>query len=93
MVLYYGQRSFLWLFGDNKSADLAFKVSYLVVLIIGSAMSLAPVMDMADALLLAIGFPNILGLYLMRKEVRAMMDDYFARIKSGEIKPYVADKS
>lgn len=85
---YYGQRSFLWLFGDNKNADLAFKVSYLVVLIVGSAMSLAPVMDMADALLLAIGFPNILGLYLMRKEVKAMMDDYFARIKSGEIKPY-----
>ena len=89
---YYGQRSFLWLFGDNKSADLAFKISYLLVLIIGSAMSLAPVMGMADALLLAIGFPNILGLYLMRKEVRAMLDDYFARIKSGEIKPYVADK-
>ena len=87
---YYGQRSFLWLFGHNKNADLAFKVSYLMVLIIGSAMSLAPVMDMADALLLAIGFPNILGLFLLRKEVKAMMVDYFARVKSGEIKPYVA---
>lgn len=86
---YYGQRAFLWLFGNNKNADLAFKVSYLVIIFIGSAMSLAPVMDMADALLLAIGFPNILGLYLMRKEVRAMLDDYFARVKSGEIKPYV----
>ncbi len=85
---YYGQRSFLWLFGNNKNADFAFKVSYLLVLIIGSAMSLAPVMDMADALLLAIGFPNILGLFLLRKEVKGMLDDYFARIKSGEIKPY-----
>ncbi|WP_262696406.1 alanine/glycine:cation symporter family protein [Kordiimonas aquimaris] len=87
---YYGQRSFLWLFGNNRAADLGFKMTYLIALFVGSAMSLAPVMGMADALLLAIGFPNILGLYLMRKEVRAMMDDYFARIKSGEIKPYVA---
>lgn len=85
---YYGQRSFLWLFGNNRSADLGFKVAYLVALFIGSAMSLAPVMGMADALLLAIGFPNILGVFLMRKEVRAMLDDYIKRIKSGEIKPY-----
>lgn len=89
---YYGQRAFLWLFGNNKAADFAFKMSYLGVLIIGSAMSLGPVMDMADALLLAIGFPNILGLFLLRKEVRAMLDDYFARLKSGEIKPYVERK-
>ncbi len=89
---YYGQRSFLWLFGNNKNADLAFKVSYLLVLIIGSAMSLGPVMGMADSLLLAIGFPNILGLFLLRKEVKAMLVDYIARIRSGEIKPYVEGK-
>lgn len=86
---YYGQRSFLWLFGNNKQADFAFKVSYLLVLIVGSAMSLGPVMNIADALLLAMGIPNILGLFLLRKEVKAMLEDYFARVKSGAIKPYV----
>lgn len=85
---YYGQRAFLWLCNQNPKADLAFKLSFLVVLFIGSAMSLGPVMSMADSLLLAIGFPNVLGLFLMRKEVRAMLDDYFSRIKSGAIKPY-----
>lgn len=87
---YYGQRSFLWLVGDKPNADLLFKMSYLLVLVIGSAMSLGPVMDIADALLLAMGIPNILGLFLLRKEVRGMMDDYFARLKSGAIKPYVS---
>jgi len=85
---YYGQRSFLWLVGDKPNADLAFKISYLGALIVGSAMSLGPVMDMADALLLAMGIPNILGLFLLRKEVKGMLDSYFARLKSGEIKPY-----
>lgn len=89
---YYGQRSFLWLVGNNRKADLGFKITYLTSLFVGSAMSLGPVMSMADSLLLAIGIPNILGLYLLRKEVREMLDSYFARIRSGEIKPYVADK-
>jgi AGCS family alanine or glycine:cation symporter len=85
---YYGQRSFLWLVGDKPAADFVFKISYLAVLIIGSAMSLGPVMDIADALLLAMGIPNILGLIFLRKEVKAMLESYFDRVKSGEIKPY-----
>ncbi len=83
---YYGQRAFLYLFGNNKNADLAFKVSYLVVLFMGSAMALGPLMGIADSLLLAMGVPNILGLFLLRKEVKAMLVSYFERIRSGEIK-------
>ena len=83
---YYGQRSFLYLFGNNPNADLAFKVSYLMVLIVGSAMALGSVMGIADSLLLAMGIPNILGLFLLRKEVKAMLVSYFERIRSGEIK-------
>ncbi|WND02432.1 alanine:cation symporter family protein [Temperatibacter marinus] len=83
---YYGQRSFLYLFGNNARADFAFKVSYLFVLIIGSALALGSVMNIADALLFAMGFPNVLGLIIFRKELKEMLDDYLARIKSGEIK-------
>ena len=86
---YYGQRSFLYLVGDNATADMAFKLSYLLTLVIGSAMALGPVMDIADSLLLAMGIPNILGLFLLRKEVRAMLTSYFERIRSGEIKETV----
>ncbi|UTW57656.1 alanine:cation symporter family protein [Kordiimonas sp. SCSIO 12603] len=85
---YYGQRSFLWLVGDKPMADLLFKIAYLSALIVGSAMSLGAVVDIADALLLAMGVPNILGLFLLRKEVKGMLTDYFARVKSGEIRPY-----
>lgn len=83
---YYGQRAFLYLVGNKPGADLAFKISYLCVLFIGSAIALNSVMDIADALLLAMGFPNILGLFLLRKEVKDMLVDYMARIKSGAIK-------
>ncbi len=90
---YYGQRSFLYLVGDKPKSELAFKMSYLAALFIGSAMQLGPVMDIADSLLLAMGFPNIVGLYIMRKEVKEMMISYFDRLKSGEIKPYAGDSA
>jgi len=90
---YYGQRSFLWLVGDKPNADLAFKISYLFALVAGSAMQLGSVMGIADSLLLAMGFPNIIALFLMRKEVKDMLESYFARVKSGEIKPYVAGQT
>ena len=83
---YYGQRSFLYLVGDKPNADLAFKLSYLFVLLVGSAMALGPIMDIADSLLLAMGIPNILGLFLLRKEVKGMLVSYFERVRSGEIK-------
>ena len=82
---YYGQRSFLYLVGDNKTADLVFKVTYLAALVVGSAMTLGPVMDIADSLLLAMAIPNIFGVLFLHGDVRAMLKDYFARVKSGEI--------
>jgi AGCS family alanine or glycine:cation symporter len=33
-------------------------------------------------------FPNILGLLFLSKEVRADLESYFVRLKSGEIKKY-----
>lgn len=87
---YYGQRSFLWMVGNKPKADMTFKIAYLVALVAGSAMQLNSVMGMADSFLLAMGFPNIVALFLFRKEVKGMLTSYFARVKSGEIKPYVA---
>lgn len=82
---YYGQRAFLYLVGDSKIADLIFKLFYLAALVVGSAMTLGPVMDIADSLLLAMAIPNILGILFLHNDVRMMLKDYMARVKSGEI--------
>ena len=41
-----------------------------------------------DAMIFAMAFPNVLGLYFLSGEVRKDLADYFKRIKSGEIKAY-----
>ena len=58
----------------------------------GSAMTLTSVMDFADAMLLAMAFPNMVGLYILAPEVREMLRSYRARVASGEISPYVGPK-
>lgn len=87
---YYGERALDYLTGgDNPSAINIYKFSYLIVIVVGSAMQLTAVMDFADAALLALGFPNLVGLYILRKEVKALLDDYWSRLKAGKIRPYV----
>lgn len=85
---YYGQRAFLFLVGDKPAADFAFKAIYILVLIVGSSMTLSAVTDFADAMLLAMAFPNMVGLYILAPKVKGMLDQYLARVESGEIAPY-----
>jgi AGCS family alanine or glycine:cation symporter len=39
-------------------------------------------------MILAMAFPNIIGLLFLSKEVRTDLDSYFSRLKSGEIKKF-----
>ena len=87
---YYGQRCFVYLFGDSRVLDLSLKVAFLGTLIVGSAMQLTTVMDFADAMLLSMAFPNIVGLFILAPKVKRMLASYLARLESGEIQPYAA---
>ncbi|MGF1604708.1 MAG: alanine/glycine:cation symporter family protein [Rhodothalassiaceae bacterium] len=85
---YYGERSFLYLVGrDQPIAGTAFKLVFLAVLVAGSALQLGAVVQLADATLLAMAFPNLIGVFIMSGQVKRMMDDYFARVRSGDIVP------
>ncbi|WCL53087.1 alanine/glycine:cation symporter family protein [Gimibacter soli] len=86
---YYGERALHFLTGGNKGNTVhVYKATYLAAIVVGSAMQLTAVMDFADAMLLALGFPNLVGVFIMRREVKAMLTDYLTRLKAGEIKPF-----
>ena len=85
---YYGLKSWTYLFGKSKLTEYSYKLLFLLFIILGSTVSLGAVIDFSDMMILAMAFPNILGLYLMSGEVRADLRDYLARIKSGSIKKF-----
>jgi AGCS family alanine or glycine:cation symporter len=83
---YYGLKAWTYLFGDSKITELTYKLLFLLFTIIGaSVQSLGPVIDFSDMMILAMAFPNILGLFIMSGEVRKDLRSFMGRVKSGEI--------
>ena len=60
---YYGMKAFTFLFGNNRKMENLYKLIFLGFVVIGSSASLSAVIDFSDMMILAMGFPNILGLY------------------------------
>jgi len=85
---YYGLKSWEYLFGKSKFSEYSYKIIFLIFIVIGSSVSLGAVLDFSDMMILAMAFPNILGLLFLSKEVSSDLDSYFTRLKSGEIKKY-----
>ncbi len=85
---YYGLKSWTFLFGKSKLSELSYKLMFMFFIVVGSSVSLGAVVDFSDMMILAMAFPNIIGLLIMSSEVRNDLRDYFKKISSGEIKKY-----
>lgn len=83
---YYGVKAWTYLFGESKVAEISYKLIYCLVVVIGSSMNLAAVIDFADAAVFAMALINITGLYILMPVVKQEMNSYLARLKSGDIR-------
>lgn len=82
---YYGMRGWTYLFGKTKKSELAYKVTFLVFVIVGASVSLGAVLDFSDMMILAMSVPNMIGLYIMSSEVRKDLAHYFKKMKAGKL--------
>ncbi|PWH87237.1 amino acid carrier protein [Brumimicrobium oceani] len=82
---YYGMRSWTFLFGKSKQSEMIYKVLYLVFVVVGASVSLGAVLSFADMMILAMSFPNIIGLYIMSGEIKTDMEIYWQKLKDGEL--------
>jgi AGCS family alanine or glycine:cation symporter len=85
---YYGAKCWTYLFGESRSMDLLFKLIFCIFIVIGSSMTLGPVVDLSDSAIFAMAIANIIGLYILFPVVKADLRSYWSRLKSGEIKRY-----
>ncbi|WP_236974957.1 alanine/glycine:cation symporter family protein [Membranihabitans maritimus] len=77
---YYGLQAWMFLFGRTKKSDLTYKMLFLVFIIIGSAATLDAVIKFSDAMILAMVFPNMIGLLFLAPKVRTEMKKYLDAI-------------
>ncbi|PIE99874.1 MAG: alanine glycine permease [Maribacter sp.] len=79
---YYGLQSWKYLFGRGKKADVVYKVLFLMFVVIGAAATLDAVIKFSDAMILALVFPNMIGLLFLFPKVREELDVYLKDIKN-----------
>lgn len=80
---YYGMRAWTYLFGKSKKVEFIYKMLFLVFVVVGASVSLGAVLDFSDMMILAMAVPNIIGLYIMSKEVKIDMDSYLQKLKAN----------
>lgn len=78
---YYGLQAWQYLLGRGKFAEIAYKVIFCLVIIIGSSASMSSAVDFSDASLFAMSIPNLIGVYLLIPIVRKEYADYLEYTK------------
>lgn len=80
---YYGLQSWKYLFGRARGADITYKILFCVFVVIGAASSLDAVIKFSDAMILALVFPNMIGLLLLFPKVREELNRYLSATKGS----------
>lgn len=78
---YYGLQSWKYLFGRGRRADVVYKILFLLFVVIGAAATLDAVIKFSDAMILALVFPNMIGLLFLFPRVKEELNKYLTDIK------------
>ena len=77
---YYGSQAWMYLFGKSRVADLTYKVLFCVFIVIGAGASMSAVWGFSDAMILALVFPNMIGLFFLFPKVKDELSSYLSAI-------------
>lgn len=81
---YYGLQAWKFLFGRGKISDLTYKILFLAFVVIGASATLGAVIQFSDAMILAMVFPNMIGLLFLFPKVRDELNRYLGAIKASK---------
>lgn len=83
---YYGERCWTFLFGDEQA--MAFRFIFVFFVVLGAISSLGNVLAFGDYLLLAMAFPNILGVVMLSDEIDERLRAYWTSFKNDEFETF-----
>lgn len=81
---YYGLQSWKYLFGRGKTADLVYKLLFLTFIVIGASASMNSIWAFSDAMIFAMVFPNMVGLFFLFPVVKRELNKYLNAIRAVE---------
>ena len=78
---YCGIKAATYLFGENKTVEMAFNLLFCGFVVIGASVELSSLIEFSDAMILAMAWPNIIGLYVLAPEIRKDLKAYLKKLK------------
>ena len=78
---YYGEQCWADLFGVRSL--LVYRLFFLACTWAGTVITAQAVLEFGDLMILGMAFPNLIGVVLLSGKVKALLDDYFARLRAG----------
>ena len=82
---YYCQKAWTFLMGEGKKRVLFINILYCVFIVIGSAMNVTSVINITDAMMIAMCVPNIIVLYILapdvNRDLKLYCQKHFAKVK------------
>ena len=81
---YYGLQAWKYLFGRGRIIDLTYKVLFLLFTVLGAAITLDAVIKFSDAMILALVFPNMVGLLILFPDVKKEFVRYLGLIHTSK---------
>ena len=80
---YYGLQSWKFLFGRGQLADIVYKLLFCLFIIIGAAANMSSIWAFSDAMIFAMVFPNMIGLFFLFPVVKKELARYLEAIKGA----------
>ena len=81
---YYGQKAWTFLLGEGKKRVLAFNLIYCVFIVIGACMNVESIINITDAMMIAMCVPNIIVLYILASDVKKELKIYCQKVQIGK---------
>lgn len=78
---YCGAVCFRYLFGQNDKIENVFKIFFCACIVVGASAQLGNLIKFADAAMLSMAIPNIVGLYLFAPEIKRDVKSYIQKLK------------
>ena len=79
---YYGLQSWMFVFGKSKISDYTYKILFLLFIVIGAAGDMSAVWTFSDAMILALVFPNMIGLFFLFPKVKEELQRYLKAVRT-----------
>ncbi len=73
---YYGMKAWTYLVGNSIFAENFYKIIFCIFIIIGAASELDSVIHFSDAMIFAMAFPNVIGMFFLASELKKDLNNY-----------------